>query len=510
MNLYSPLLRRKLEFCTPRFLAPCTTIKPRPASAVGLNDLPDETLMSIIHNIYKGTDKPSLFAFFALRQVSQRFRQLTQDTAFDSHLFSDTDCCEQCLSLSRVQAPKQSANATLTSTDLPLTREKHCFSYKAKKRGICLKGLDDFVRQGKICSTCQKGLEVRKRKGASLKCKFAPRNYWDWKLCIPCGAFHPYSCFSAGKYQCLARTGYIRLCEHVVISWYHVRSFVNTRSSSSEKTKKIMIMSCEDPSHYSPCSNGAGGPKAEMLVYATGGGLLLLTFTGNSDADLTPVQGIDEVPYGMDHRTGTMTLPMTVIYEAIQSVREKGGRHFAPERISGVLPELNGLNLEDISTDASSQDDPVKVIHPKGTKPPTHSSLLHGNPTQDSVNIVAEPCSHLGSSANHSCIKIRYQRNIRVGWAQMEGRIQESSLPSHDWFHAISRESYTYRGPSCVAETCHDKACRNYYAIASSRSHFATSEVELSKRPWLSVVTAVVMAVVVDICFGEMVMGKYC
>ncbi|PNP84996.1 hypothetical protein FNYG_01693 [Fusarium nygamai] len=138
-------------------------------------------------------------------------------------------------------------------------------------------------------------------------------------------------------------------------------------------------MSCQDPSHYSPCSNEGGGPKAEMIMDATERRLLLLTFTGNSDADLSPDRGIDEVLYGMNHGTGTMTLPTSVFYEAIQSVREKGGKHFAPERISRVPPELSGLNLEGISTNASSQEDPVKVIHPTGAKLPTRSSLRHNN-----------------------------------------------------------------------------------------------------------------------------------
>jgi hypothetical protein len=112
------------------------------------------------------------------------------------------------------------------------------------------------------------------------------------------------------------------------------------------------------------------------------------------------------------------------------------------------------------------------------------STCCHDNPSQGSVSIVAEPCSHPGSTKAHSCITVRYQRTIRVGRAQMAGRIQELNLPSHDWFHAISRESYTYSGTSCFAETCNDNDCQNYYAIASSRSHFETAEVELSWHWW--------------------------
>ncbi|VTT69556.1 unnamed protein product [Fusarium fujikuroi] len=313
MDMFSPLLGRQLRFYT-RFLALCTTIEAGPVGNIGLSHLSDEILMLIIHNVYEGADKSSLFAFFSLRQVSQQFRRLTQDKAFDSHLFSDKDCCEQCVNSSGVWAGR---SASLTNIDLPLTREKHCFGYKAKERGVWLKGLEDLVRKGKT-------------------------------------SFHPRVCFSAAKFECLAKTGYIRLCEHKVIDWHFVQQFVNGLNSSPNKSQKSEIMRCEDLSHYSSCSNGLGGPKAEMITYATGGGLLLLTFTGNSDPDLALDQSICDISYGMNYETGTMTLPMRLIEEAIRSVREKGGKYLAPERISGVLPELSGLNLEDVNTDSSS------------------------------------------------------------------------------------------------------------------------------------------------------------
>ncbi|KAF5583677.1 uncharacterized protein FSUBG_13046 [Fusarium subglutinans] len=353
MDLFPPLVGRQLGFYC-RFLVPWTSNKPCPTAitAIGLNDFPDEVLMPIIHTIYEGTDNESLFAFFALRQVSRRLRRLTKDEAFDSHVFSGIDCCDQCLGPSGVLARRESTFDSLTGIDLrppvadvhitrltlspvsyiesPLAREKHCFGNKAKKRGICLIGLDDFVRKGQACSTCQKGLDVRKRNGASLKCKFAPRHNYDWKFCEACRFSHPSSCFSAGQDECLARTGYIRLCEHKVLNWDCVRYFLNGPYTRSNRSQKVEIMRCDDPSHHSPCSGGLGGPKAETIT--------------------------------MNYGTGTMTLPMSVIKEAIQTVREKGGKHFAPERRLGVLPEFSGLNLEDVSTDASSYDDPLDLV----------------------------------------------------------------------------------------------------------------------------------------------------
>ncbi|KAF5984624.1 hypothetical protein FCOIX_2513 [Fusarium coicis] len=61
-----------------------------------LLNLPDEVLLIIIKILYKGSDKRSLFAFFVLHQVSQRFRGLMRDNMFLSHVFSDSGCCEWC------------------------------------------------------------------------------------------------------------------------------------------------------------------------------------------------------------------------------------------------------------------------------------------------------------------------------------------------------------------------------------------------------------------------------
>ncbi|KAH7151471.1 hypothetical protein DER46DRAFT_690459 [Fusarium sp. MPI-SDFR-AT-0072] len=53
-----------------------------------LQRLPDEILLMIISCVSDPDDKPSLFAFFALRQVSCRFRRLLQAQDFITHPFS--------------------------------------------------------------------------------------------------------------------------------------------------------------------------------------------------------------------------------------------------------------------------------------------------------------------------------------------------------------------------------------------------------------------------------------
>ncbi|KAH7150849.1 hypothetical protein DER46DRAFT_578860 [Fusarium sp. MPI-SDFR-AT-0072] len=201
-------------------------------------------------------------------------------------------------------------------------------------------------------------LDARKGNGVSLKCKFEPRHRIDWKFCVACKAFHPSLCFSAGRNVCIARTGYIRLCEHKVIRWDDVKYFVDGPASAYNKSHKINITTCENPSHYNPCSYRLG----------------------NSGSNLTPTKKVDGIRYGMDYKTETMTLPMNVTQQAIQSVREKSGKYFAPERMSGSLLELSAILLEDAPTDASSRDNQVKVIRPK---PLNLSSRLHENVTND-------------------------------------------------------------------------------------------------------------------------------
>ncbi|KAH7232306.1 uncharacterized protein BKA55DRAFT_710791 [Fusarium redolens] len=144
----------------------------------------DEIVMLIINDIYKGTDKPSIFAFFVLRQVSQRFRRLTQDKTFDSHVFSNKDCCERCLSSSGFWARKENTPTVTDNLDGSSCRERHCFGYKINRAGICSKGLGDLIRKEKLCSPCQTRLDVRESCDVSVNANLHPDIHWTGNFAL--------------------------------------------------------------------------------------------------------------------------------------------------------------------------------------------------------------------------------------------------------------------------------------------------------------------------------------
>ncbi|KAH7208217.1 hypothetical protein BKA60DRAFT_577645 [Fusarium oxysporum] len=62
------------------------------------------------------------------------------------------------------------------------------------------------------------------------------------------------------------------------------------------------------------------------------------------------------------------------------------------------------------------------------------------------------------------CLKFRYSRSVFANGPANE-------RPGHDWYHAISPESYSYAGPCGVPETCSDPSCRNYYSSGTRYEH---------------------------------------
>ncbi|KAI7768440.1 hypothetical protein LZL87_013796 [Fusarium oxysporum] len=61
-----------------------------------LQRFPDETLLMIISWLSSKGDREFAFAFFALRQVSRRFRRLMHGDEFQQHQFSSQFCCQWC------------------------------------------------------------------------------------------------------------------------------------------------------------------------------------------------------------------------------------------------------------------------------------------------------------------------------------------------------------------------------------------------------------------------------
>lgn len=124
----------------------------------------------------------------------------------------------------------------------------------------------------------------------------------------------------------------------------------------------------------------------------------------------------------------------------------------------------------------SSSSDLVRILDPFL---PRKGSTFHRPTGSPYSELRSRPCPLRNHERNNSCIRLEYKRYIMLTM-YLSPELPRLSLPSHQWFHEIRRESYLYKGPPCVAETCHDPSCRNYYSMAKTSSH---PEVILSRPP---------------------------
>ncbi|KAF4432380.1 hypothetical protein FACUT_8387 [Fusarium acutatum] len=259
-------VQRDVHQAKPRVSKELTEVINRPGNHI-LN-LPDEILLLVIKNLYEGSDKPSLFAFFVLRQVSRKFRGLMRGNIFLSHVFSDRGCCEWCTGGHRGKWTRIN----------PSPFELHCFQTKVRKAGADITGLGALIRMGRISKTCRPEFESRRRTGVSPDCKFAALTSQDWMYCCACKVEHPTLCFSSEEVLkrsdrvCIARKGYIRLCAHEVLSWDQLK--VSLGDNASRGFRKV----CKHASHYFHQNDGrqlpiavAEGNKDSFYLYLSSG-----------------------------------------------------------------------------------------------------------------------------------------------------------------------------------------------------------------------------------------------
>lgn len=428
----------------PHTHGPVNTIKEKldkPLTASKLGALPEEILFNIIHLIYEGTDQQSRFAFFVLRQVSRQFRRLAKDKMFLSHTFSDRDCCAWC-----VGYKTDSTVARLKHSNW-VFRKTHCFEHKTRCEDTT--GLASLVRKDKICEGCQLEVDKRQRRGVSLTCKFAARDNKDWVYCYICYAEHPSSCFSREELQkesnraCIAKTGYVRLCEHKVLFWYDLKHQAMRPGGVDE------IQICRHPSHLENDLRHNEIPTAKLVGSYEGILSLSLSLT---------VVSAEECRNFMTGQNSSVAADQ--VLEAIQSVRRHGAQCILPERSTKAPLEMDAFFIPNNPTAEERMWTPIR-------KWPKHGELKDRNDWQKRSNGLSVFCEprHYGPNKSITRLCFLYERKIRVRNSYWNG-------PSHDWYHAISPESYTYSGPSGVPGTCSSPSCRNHYPLTTnSKSH---------------------------------------
>ena len=438
--------------------------------------LPDEVLLIILRFLQEDEA-----AFYFLRQVSRRFRRLINDREFRGHIFSTFHDCWSC-----------------SGIDIGCFESSR--SSKTWGRADFLQGhtlLKDIISRGlskdQTCKKCQEGYASRQRAGLPTSCKFASLDN-DYLHCSGCGQDHPSPMFSPEQKEkpwreriCIGREGHIRLCEHEVITWADIEPHIIRWDTNPDlDNPRIPLKDCKDSSHIYGCSSKSLGSCTRLNLMGSGTGLIQLYFSW--------------IPHTGRSAFTSFTAGRLLTSE-IQTILRKYRRNAAcfivPKLAAGHFPEMecfspsgcDCLIYETPSSALTSQrgqrtqslSAPIRQVssHPKNQNLDCsgwwggHSTLFFSG-WVSSVSIWR--CSGWSSSLGDivrgpPCISTQYEKSLTFSPARSGSGDSSIAGPSHEWYHALDPNSYTWGGGCGLRETCKDVACRNHYPLRADDHH---------------------------------------
>ena len=314
------------------------------------------------------------------------------------------------------------------------------------------------------------------------------------RFCGACWAEHPAAFFPASerdndqlvKDTCIGHTGYVRLCEHEVITRGEIAqrwsSALRLGDINDEEAKCILLKTCSHPSHAPKVEHrvtGSEGMKTyrcpEAALWRRGSAVVLtLKWRGH----------ICQVPHGLP-------IPATLMEERIRDLRRGAAEYIVPQAAPGTLPEMRcfdpnkcgcldyGSRYPPNSLWAGTSGEDSCLVDPSRRLLPLPAPSTGSTPSQ--INCDVNALSHFTRSrlsdalrefsgysikvrrcsASAQCLQVFYYRRIACGPAwQPEWRTVDYS-----WFEALDPDSYSLfqdqdtRG----ALWCVDPSCTNFY-----------------------------------------------
>ncbi|KAF5972389.1 hypothetical protein FBULB1_8768 [Fusarium bulbicola] len=228
--------------------------------------------------------------------------------------------------------------------------------------------------------------------------QFAARDNKDWVYCYKCFVEPPSSCFSREELQkeskrvCIAKTGYVRLCEHKVLFWDDIEP-QTTRAGGF-----IEIENCTHPSHLENDLPHSEIPNAKISGYHGGKLSLSLSLTVVSAErcrNLVTCQ--------------TSNVAADQVLEAIQSLRRHGAQCIVPERSTKAPLEMDAfITLDNPATEVRMWT-PIRKW-PKGVQPKDRDDWgKHAN----GLSVFCEP-RHYGPDKSITRLCFLYERKTCV------------------------------------------------------------------------------------------------
>lgn len=354
------------------------------------------------------------------------------------------------------------------------------------------------LRRDLLCANCQRGYTNRKTSGLSVACKFSTyEGDNQWLHCSGCEVDHLSTVFSAEEAKkpcnerlCIGRQGYVRLCKHEVITWADIEARVNQALRESiggdlrimtnfrgcqiqnpELGRRLNREICE---HHSACMSISKAPMDSKLYVS-----LRLVWVVDFKRATAETTG-DSKPLSAE---GMRAMA--------QALRLGGAASIIPAEGPSHLPEMDCFSaswdcsrflrwprvLEEQTTSQPARLPPEDrcVSNHTGTDAPCtglHTARTISLSTTSGLTIAARGGLPIVSGDRLIFI---YKQLIFV--SDNKTNIYDNDgvtlTPSHAWYHAMDRSSYSWQGGCGALESCENQSCQNYYNLTAVSPHYS-------------------------------------
>lgn len=356
------------------------------------------------------------------------------------------------------------------------------------------------LRRDLLCVNCQRGYTNRKKHGLSVACKFSTyEGDNQWLHCSGCKVDHLSTVFSTDEAKkpcnerlCIGRQGYVRLCEHEVITWADIEARVNQALREFIGGLDVMIMfkrcQTQNPElgrklnrevrdHHSILMSISGTPEVSGLSVGLG-----LSWMVNFENATTQTTGDSEPLSAEEFKV------------MAQALRLGGAASIMPAEGPSHIPEMDCLSaswdcnrfrlwprvLEEHPTPLTSikllPEDRCASKHTGTDVPCTglHTATTMSSLTSDGLVITAPRGLPIVPEDD---LSFNYSKSIPANEKNTDVYDNDgvTLTPSHDWYHAMDRSSYPWQGGCGALESCENQSCRNYYNLTAVSRHYCPS-----------------------------------
>lgn len=351
------------------------------------------------------------------------------------------------------------------------------------------------LRKDLLCVSCQRAYSNRKSHGISVACKFdTPEGDNKWLHCSGCKVDHLSTVFTDeeamkpwNKRLCIGRQGYVRLCEHEVITLADIETCMTQAWKMPTGKSWELMRRCNIPNpglerrlnrdmgchrHQASISISKPSESPNRSV------LLMLQWLVDLNPMITPGMKPSELLSAKEMRA------------IAQALRLGGAASIIPSEGPSHLPEMDCFAASwdcnplrrNLRVSAGQTTSRSGTRLPPGDRCASQHAVMDGSCTgQHSTTGFLTLLSSVSISTtrglplvSESDLFFQYKKIIKVD-ADMDtvyGTDGVTLRPSHEWYHAMDRNSYSWQGGCGALESCENQACRNYYNLTAVSRHY--------------------------------------